>query len=383
MSRGKSDAFNTIRSKSRALMCIYTWADINGVDLETRFSKGELLSLAEIDSICDSMKHEYKFIKKLGDESEKVKTKKNQKIFQLNFKLNESDIKYVSNDTYNFRLMYITKYLDWLVSISMSNISRNGDLYATTMIAKDEMIYHLNARKRPSKSDVEVKGFDDDVQNMLIEIVDSDNPSNPFENKFVKIRNQIFILLSLCTGLRRGEMLKLKVEDFDVATKSLKIIKIKDDPVDPRNIEPSVKTKGRMLELEDIVVFNLLKYLNLRSKIRKARTHPFLFVSKYGKPLSYTSAGDIYITLRQKILNLPDDLSQHAVRHRWNENFSEIMQNKYAHLSETEIDNYRKFLMGWSSASKMPDRYNKKFIRKQAGKVSLEIQKEILKHRGN
>jgi len=54
MRRSTGVASATIAQDQRAIMHLYTWAELEGIDIEGRFSKGEFLSLQEIDSLTEA-----------------------------------------------------------------------------------------------------------------------------------------------------------------------------------------------------------------------------------------------------------------------------------------------------------------------------------------
>jgi integrase len=69
------------------------------------------------------------------------------------------------------------------------------------------------------------------------------NSDNPF-NCTVRARNHAIVRLLLETGIRRGELCKLRVEDIDLRASgsgSISIVRNPDDPWDSRREEPEVK----------------------------------------------------------------------------------------------------------------------------------------------
>jgi integrase len=375
MCRGKSDAFNTIRKKARAIMHLYAWGLANNIDIEFRFQKLQLLNIEEIESLHNFSKLFYKDVLKFQNTPIRSIFEKNKKNNLIKLKTNKNN--FVSTESYTNTIRYIRFYLIWLADYNSVFIRDNVDKYNTYVTKKNEMLSYMVARVRSfrNKSSSGKDAFNQDVQNDIIEAINPGSINNPWSIKFIKERNQIYILLSLSTGLRRGEMLKIQVQDFDPLAKTISLKRRPDDKYDTRDYEPNVKTLERVLEIEEYPCYLLVQYIKKRRKLSKSKYHPYLFVNRKGDPLSYNSAGKIYLTLRDKNPNFPENLTQHLVRHTLNFRMSELM--KSLSLSEKEMNNYLKEIMGWSKNSKMPERYNQTFIRKEANLISLALQKQL------
>lgn len=382
MCRGQQDAFNTIRQKLRSIMCLYMWCDLNDIDIEHRFKSGNLLTITEIDSLHDFLKIRKNDIYTVYLQNyEESRSNHYSSKFK---KLHSININYVSRNTYLIRSMYVSKYIEWLIIMLLQYIDRKSDMYLNTINPKNEMMKHFTARAKYHKKNstcTSNKTFDKQVEQLIIEVIAPNSPSNPWREGFVKLRNQAFLLLALCSGLRRGEMLKLQLGDIDWVTKTASVVRRPDDPADKRKFEPNVKTQERIVPIQSEVIIHLYDYVKQRKKLKQAKFHPYIFVNRKGSALSYNSAGDIYLKLRSCVDGVPDTISQHSVRHTWNLRFSELMKGES--LSQEAIDNYRKALMGWSKASKMPELYNKFFINSEASKISLKLQEQIFKRDAN
>lgn len=55
------------------------------------------------------------------------------------------------------------------------------------------------------------EGLSKEDQDRLLKIIDPDSPENPWERGFVRQRNRLIVLLFLATGMRRGELLGLRI----------------------------------------------------------------------------------------------------------------------------------------------------------------------------
>ena len=374
-----NDAFNTLRAKARAVTLLYNFFELADIDIEDRFKKGQLLLIPEIHSLCDFLRlHNDSIVRKNDVKNNDITVPKNKVI---PYKLPVNNDKYIDNDSYNIRLVFVIKYLVWLVSVMTQDIHRSHDRYTSTMLAKDEMIRILSSRKIKKKYRLRKKGMiSGNAEEFLVNIIDPNNKDNPFRGKFVRVRNEVYILLSLMTGLRRGMMLKIKCEHVDLVTNELDIVRSPDDPHDTRVHEPNVKTGETTLHIDEQLANLFKNYKEERNKLKKARKHPYFFVSSFGNPLSEAQAGKIYIMLRNKFPDvLPENLSQHLIRHYWNEKFSRIAKEK--NLNSVLSDNIRKNIMTWSQNSEMPDLYNEVFIQEESRKADMSVQNGVMKLR--
>lgn len=390
MSRGQNDATNTIIQKMNSIKTLYTWASSLDVDLENRFKCGELLRIEEIESLVHALKLKYKVLV-ADNSSENQSVDRNSKVlsfekFRMN--ANQSEKRYVKHQTQITRLRYITAYLKWFTTISMSRVSRDSGLYQRTMAAMQEMISLLEARQahghRPTQSRLLApKGFSKDVQNRIIDVIQPDHPENPWTLPFSKVRNQVYLLMAIGTGLRIGESLCIKLHDLDFSNQNFRIVRRPNDPDDTRKIKPEVKTRERYLPIGKGWLHLLRAYVRQRALLiktkssKEVRRNPYLFVSKYGTPLTLRAAGDIFIDLRNSVSNLPGELTQHKVRKAWNTRLSEYLE-EIDDIGLEYKDFIRKYLMGWSRNSKMPELYNLDYVIKQAGILSLDIQHKAI-----
>ena len=370
----KKDAMNTIKAKCRSIMQMYQWCQENEISIEDRFKTGHILAMQEIESLCIFLNKECSFKKN----TKKNKTIKINKMIQLNLKMTKDNSKYVCNATYNRRLIEVNNYCRWLVDHMMNDVDRGSVLYIRTMNSMEAMSKHINAHKLHVRGSVddEPRGLSTKAEEILQAVIKPQSDANPYHNDFVKKRNHLYVMISMLLGLRRGEMLKLEVRQIDIANRKIHVKRNPNDKIDTRTNEPNVKTRSRILEFDDTLLILLRDYINKRKKLKRAWTHPFLFTTQSGNPLSLSAADDIYKKLRERIPQLFEEgLTQHVLRHQWNYNFTEEM--KKVGLTDAQIEFYRKQHMGWSHNSKMPDLYNKRAQREAAQKASLTFQEKI------
>src|SRR6185436_20489803 len=93
------------------------------------------------------------------------------------------------------------------------------------------------------------KGLSDEEVTELRAVVKPTAQENPFKS-VCRFRNFLIIELMLQTGLRRGELLKIKLVHLPRGPKdTLTIERSPDDRDDPRRNEPKAKTLGREIPL--------------------------------------------------------------------------------------------------------------------------------------
>jgi integrase len=136
-----------------------------------------------------------------------------------------------------------------------------------------------------------------------------------------RLRNWLMYRLARDCGLRRGEILKLTLEDvLPGRSGGLKVVRRPDDPHDPRLPAPAVKTKGRTLPTTPELDALLSAYLCGPPPGRRVggRTH-YLITSLAGHPLSLASTAELMETFRRH--SGIEHLRWHSLRHTWAESF--------------------------------------------------------------
>jgi len=256
--------------------------------------------------------------------------------------------------------------------------------FSKALEKKNDLLLWLNNRipltKPKGYSTINVpKGYGLEVHKRILEVIEPNHPENPWRGAFVKHRNYLYVNMCLALGLRLGEINNISLHDV-VRTGNppfIKIVRNPDNPEDPRIIEPNVKTMPRSLVIERGWFHLLANYIDVhRRKIPATRLTPFLFVSRTGQPISLKAAGSIIVGLR-RVEGIPNNMSQHTIRHAWNERFSEICDERGVD-PEREAFARREY-MGWSPSSDMPARYNRRHLKRKADAYSLEMQNKLIR----
>ena len=179
------------------------------------------------------------------------------------------------------------------------------------------------------------------------------------------------------TGVRRSELIALRISDINFQTNEALIARRADTPDDPRANQPLAKTRDRLLPLSPSLARDTHDYiLKFRRDVGSAKRHPFIFVANYtGNPLSQSTVNQIFEKLRS-VPGIVETLHPHLLRHTWNDRFSELSEREgFSDALEQKI---RARAMGWSDTSDTAKQYTKRFVREKADKAALSLQQHLL-----
>lgn len=361
---------STVQASLSALKVLYAWQADQGLNLEALFSAGKLLRLEEITSLVGFS------ARPLREE----RRQKNAKLVLLRLNAGRTvtrGIANVSAQTQFTRLSTISKYLGFLAeTLRVGRTSCVSDSQVGVMVER------INAY-RPKVTnltsvDRDEKGLDLKVVDEVLEYLRPGHPQNPFADKGVQQRNHLIVTLLRYLGIRRGELLNLRVEDVDFSKSTISIVRRADSPLDSRRHQPLVKTKPRKIPINDALQQLLSDYiLRCRACFRQARRHPYLLVAhkagpSQGSPLSNSSFGKLMATV-QGMAHEFAAIHAHAFRHTWNYDFS-CITDAVGSVTPDQEQKMRAYLMGWSETSNTAVTYNKRHTREKAAQAALEFQ---------
>lgn len=360
--RGASLSINTIDNALSALKAMYAWQSYYGLDLESRFKRSELLVGHEIHSLRDFMQKPMSSMWPSAGNVVAIQRKQDR----------------VAKDNQYNRMSVIAQYVGFLA----------GRLHPVTATSAREiaaMVAQVKAN-RPSLSsqtekDRSESDLDDNVLDALEEILKPGGDSNPVTDIGLQYRNALMFTLLRLTGIRRGELLNLKIEDFDFGKYTLRVVRRPDSAGDPRTYQPLAKTRERTFPLIPELMDKIQRYItDYRNKVHGARKHGYLFVThRPGKTLGWPISGSGFGKFIGSLSNLTNEFSgmhSHALRHHWNYTFSKNSDENG--LSQERESKLRSYLMGWSETSGTAQTYNKRHIKEAAGKATISLQKKHL-----
>lgn len=376
--RNASKAPNTSISILSSIRVLLEWAENAGLDMVEGFEKGHFLTLPQLESLRDFAHCRAATFADFASPGRTSKSKTNN--LRKTESINAERIparKCVKNQSLYIRLTYIARYLRWVARQSAEPCQPQSSEDVQSLIAS--MVETL-CELRPqihSQSGVK-KGLSQEAISCLLKLVDPASPENPFEIS-VRTRNYLMVLLLGSTGLRGGELLGLKVTDFQFELNEFLILRRHGDPTDPRSNQPVAKTNDRRLPLHGYLSDAIFNYvLRERKGFPRARKHSFLFVThqagKYqGDPLSKAALEKVFAKLREAAPEILKDLTPHSLRHTANDDFSRVAeQNKLPIAIEEKL---RSYSMGWKEGSGAARKYTRRYIEEQAQKAMLDLQK--------
>lgn len=233
------------------------------------------------------------------------------------FLIDEFDVTNINNTNYT----YIRSWIVDLVNKGISNRSINRKITSLNsyfkFVLKIDLINEnplTNHKALKTQKKIQLPFS----ENEMLSVLDLDN----YEDNFTGIRDRLIIDLFYTTGIRRIELIQLKISDLNINNKHIKVL--------------GKRNKERIIPLIDSTINILNKYLSYRDELKSEET--FLFITNKGKPvyekLIYRIINKYFDTISTKVKKSP-----HIIRH----SFATHLLNNGADLNSV------KDLLGHSS----------------------------------
>ncbi|WP_259696172.1 site-specific integrase [Pseudomonas brassicacearum] len=229
--------------------------------------------------------------------------------------------------------------------------------------------------------------FPEEVRTNLIEIFHEPLKGEVLAcNRGTRIRNVTMLRILYEIGMRRGELLSLKLKHFIEASGGdsayLVIERNHHDEYDSRTNQPVVKTAGRTVPISEELELQILSYrTDQRAELVNVgfSDNDFLFVvhrsgKTQGHGLTLNGFNSVFTYLKKTFPLLGKKIHAHAFRHDWNDRFSLYADEKG--LSEQEESERRAELMGWALGSNMVKIYNRRHIRNKAMEAGRAVARD-------
>jgi integrase len=379
--RARNRAANTLGNCLRALIVLFLFLATRKIDLEGLLSNARALSLSQIEDLVrfSKLPMEAIYASQLKTSTEK-RTNKVASLEAHRARIQSKPNAKIAPLSTACRLYDIRDYLRWRVVVKQSNPGISAQNRAALSSAGLQMDHAINARiPKGFKKKKKREGLNEQLVERMMSVIDPESSENPWIEAHSKERNSLAVHSLYGIGMRRGELLGVRIRDIDFASGILSIIRRADDSEDPRIYQPNAKTRERDVPLSPGLLDMHADYIvNHRSKIPGTKHHDFLYVaSDTGAPLSLPAFSKVFDVLRTKIPDLPDDLTAHLLRYTWNDLFSEEMEEQK--VPEDQEKKLRSYLMGWSETSGSAAVYTRRYIRKKAQRHSIEMQKRTFK----
>lgn len=362
---------STLNQALRSLMVLFIVLDELKINLCARLRDGQLLTLGDIEAIARACKLPVS----AGD-----RRRFGSEVIVWSNSTGGSGFQELNPATIAIRLLYIARYLDWIATDHLLKIGAGNPHFSDLEKLRELVSTSIKARIPSVQRFSNVtprEGLSEQILSLLQQVVVPTFGKNPWLHVFVRQRNYLMIRWLLFLGVRRGELLGVKISDINFQTNEVLIARRADDPADPRLRQPNAKTSGRLLALDaELAELTRAYVMSNRRNITGARKHEYLWVAGgSGKPLSLAGLNKVFVTLRQHCPELPENICPHLLRHTWNDLFSEEIDRN--DVSSTLEEKLRSRLMGWSETSGMATVYNQRHIKKKATVVSLKMQKKL------
>lgn len=376
--RPKTGSAATIEQALRGIQFLLTFVADRQIDLFKRFSTGRFLDLHELDDLVRAAHKPFGKAARQGSDASPSNSKvlSFDKIRKRAPKVKEDATVAVS--TVAIRLYYASAYLEWMGHRAARQVCKTLEEKNNYMTLLREFRGHLRSRTPRARASSSRLSLNEDQKAELLRIIEPDCADNPWHGAFVRDRNRLIVLWGLGTGLRRGELLGLRIKLLNLRLHTADIIRRPDDKNDPRKYQPNTKTRERAIGIsEELAYWTHEHIVRRRSMVGGARKHDFLFVSEHtGRPLSLSALSKIFRSLRERQPNVGEALTSHVLRHTWNEDFSDIAEK--AGLAPADESRARNHAMGWSDLSKSSDHYLKRRTRKLSTEASIRIQQSVI-----
>ena len=228
-----------------------------------------------------------------------------------------------SNSITNVNYQQIRSWIVLLVDNGISNRSINRKIsslntyYKFLLKIEDIEVNPLTKHKalKTSKK-IQVPFSEEEIKTVLQEL--------NFDTDFEGLRNRLIIELFYATGMRRIELVQLKLSDVDINNKNLKVL--------------GKRNKERFIPLLPSVVDTLKSYIIVRNELNIIQDESYLFLTKKGvkiyETLVYRIINDYFSDASTKVKRSP-----HILRH----SFATHLLNQGANLNAV------KELLGHSS----------------------------------
>ncbi|WP_086477080.1 tyrosine-type recombinase/integrase [Arenibacter amylolyticus] len=184
----------------------------------------------------------------------------------------------VDIDEANYAL--IRSWIIDLVESGISNRSVNRKVaslkaYYNFLLKTERLSVNPLAKHRALKTSkkVEVPFSEQEMEKVLSQMV--------YENTFEGKRNKLIIELLYATGIRRAELIGLRMQDVNVSENTIKVL--------------GKRNKERIIPLLDSVKQSFLVYREAREELQTVRDHAYVFLTSKGNK--------VYETLVYRIVN--------------------------------------------------------------------------------
>jgi integrase len=347
----------TLMRSVRVLEWFYGWCQTAGVDVENRLRHGRLPTVAEISGFCRYLR-----------------ARRRAGVFGSVGIFEEEKSAILSPATFNSYLAVIEDFLTWAAYEFIPMATPAREVRETVEAARERIRRAFRSNKVNGRAPLKRYGLSDAELTELRAVVTPGAKRNPFKPA-LQFRNHVIIELMLATGLRRGELLKLKLGHLPFGPKhTLTVERSPDDIEDSRRNEPQVKTREREIPIPKPLAVELWRYVQ---KHRKPARHSYLFTSQRGGvPLDAGGVNGIFSLLVKRCFpGLEGKLHPHILRHTFNNRLMDTARE--LGWSDDRRQKVQTYLNGWSDNSRMAETYTRRLVEAEAMVLAEKYQAEL------
>lgn len=222
----------------------------------------------------------------------------------LDFASREYDYKHIKKVPYSVIRSWIVSLVDG--GISNRSVNRKVSslksyykfLLKTKQISENPLVKH-KALKTSKKVQVP---FSEKEINQVIDILEQ-------EAGFEGVRNRLIVELFYATGMRRAELVNLKITDISLSQKNIKVL--------------GKRNKERIIPLLPSILITLEQYLEERKRLDSIKDSAFLFLTQKGvkiyETLVYRIINSYFSIASEKVKKSPHILRHSFATHLLNE----------------------------------------------------------------
>ena len=395
--RNAGAAVNTMRNKLADIVVLLRWEREHGRDLVSEFTEGHFLSVADVVSLRDFAKLDMRGQWRGASE---VSACRGDVTYLLEARVASSHVQAaVGGQQHYNRISTLADYLEFVATVVTQH--RNSPQNAQNIERMTKTLRKHRPRGLASghNDDLDLRSPPSTLVDRFMSVGAENSSENPFLNPDVRLRNAIIFGLLRHTGMRRGELLSLRIDQLDLGHEPrVWVRRNQDDIHDPRRYQPASKTKERPLPIPPSLVEQIQRYImQVRSKITPARRHPYLLVthrkgSTWGKPLTISALSSQIFTRMRRVDPAFAHIHPHAFRHHFNYELSVSIdaQNAksreatdragVARVSEARELDIRAFLNGHRNKASGAV-YNKRHIRETSDEAIRQVQAGLMRRR--
>ena len=390
--RNAGAAVNTIRNKLSDIVVLMRWEQKHQRDLIEEFRNGRFLTVADVDSLRDFAKLDMRNWQSEG-KGQAGQSGGVVDLIEAMVSVKRCQPAIGGQQHFN-RLSTIADYLEFTASVVTQHQNSSKIAQEIARMAKTIRKHRPRGVATQVDEDLERSSPPTDVVERFMAVATEGDLRNPFRDPGIQLRNAILFGLARLTGMRRGELLSLRIDQFELGHEpQVWVRRNQDDPHDSRPYQPVAKTKERPLAIPESLANKIDRYIfQVRAKIGPARRHPYLFVSHHkgrylGSPLSISALNQMFERMREVDATF-DAIHAHAFRHHFNYELSVSIDEKNAAaksaqgeyspplISEARELDIRAFANGHRSKAS-GKRYNKRRVREATDRAVRQVQSAL------